>query len=66
MAKVIHKALLKPKRPKKVTMNFKVTPKEAAEIKAIATKYCKGNVTALVKLSTKSFKPSKRDLVRVR
>lgn len=64
-ATVIHKSLLKPKAPKKVTTNFKVTPEELSEIKSIAEKYTNGNVTALIKLAVKSFKPSKRDLVKI-
>ena len=65
-ATVIHKSLLKPKAPKKITTNFKVTPEELSEIKAIAEKYTKGNVTALIKIAVKSFKPLKRDLVKIR
>jgi hypothetical protein len=63
--KLIHKSLIKPKRETLKVVNFKVTPKEKKEILEIANKYCKGNVTALVKLSIKAFRPSKKDLVKV-
>lgn len=66
MKKQIHKSLVKPKLPKKRVMNFKVTDKEKKEIVSVAEKYCKGNVTALVKLAVRSFKPSKRELVAIR
>lgn len=65
-AKQIHKTLVKPKPIPKKVMNFKVTQKEKREIEAIANRYCKGNVTALIKLSVKAFRPSKRDLVALR
>ena len=32
----------------KVTLNFKVKPEKAKEIKALARRFTKGNVTALV------------------
>lgn len=65
-AKQIHKSLIKPKPTLKKVMNFKVTEKEKKEIEAIAEKYCKGNVTALIKLAVQAFRPSKRDLVRLK
>lgn len=65
-AKTIHKALVKPKPEPKKVMNFKVTAQEKKEIELVAERYCKGNVTALVKLAVKTFKPSKRDLVQLR
>ena len=63
--KVIHKSLLKKKQPSKVLLNFKASPNEAKEFKRLAKKYTGGNVSALVKIAVKSFKPAKRDLVRV-
>ena len=65
-AKIIHKTLVRPALPIKKVMNFKVTAQEKKAIEAVAEKYCKGNVTALVKLAVKQFKPSKTDLVRLR
>lgn len=66
MAKLIHKSLVKNKPKPKKTMNFKVSPLEAKFIKGVAQKYTKGNVTALVRLAVKAYKPSKRDLVRIK
>lgn len=65
-AKVIHKTLVRPKLPVKKVLNFKVTAEEKKAIEAVAERYCKGNVTALVKLAVKQFKPSKSDLVSLR
>lgn len=64
--KTIHKALVKPPSLPKKVMNFKVTEQEKKDIEAVAERYCKGNVTALVKLAVAAFKPSKRDLVQLR
>jgi hypothetical protein len=64
MAK-IHKSLIKPK-VKKRTLNFKVLDSEAKEIKTTAKKYTRGNVTALVRLAIKQFRPKKSELVPVR
>lgn len=65
-ARIIHKTLVRPPLPVKKVMNFKVTAEEKKAIEAVAEKYCKGNVTALVKLAVKQFKPSKSDLVQLR
>jgi hypothetical protein len=65
MAKM-HKSLVKPKGPRKRTLNFKVPDSEAREIKAIANKYTRGNVTALARLAIKHFRPKKSELVPVR
>lgn len=65
-AKTIHKSLVKPASPPKKVMNFKVTAEEKKAIESVAARYCKGNVTALVKLAVKHFKPSKADLVQLR
>lgn len=65
-SKQIHKSLVKPKPVPKKVVNFKVTATEAKEIKNVARRYCKGNVTALVKLAVRTFKPSKTDLVALR
>jgi hypothetical protein len=64
--KTIHRSLVKPKPLQKKVMNFKVTAQEKKAIEAVAERYCKGNVTALVKLAVRSFRPSKRDLVQLR
>lgn len=50
----------------KKTLNFKVINSEAKQIKTIANKYTRGNVTALVRLAVKAFKPKAKDLVSVR
>lgn len=65
MAKIL-KSMVKPPKPKKVTLNVKVLPHEAKQFKAIATKYARGNFTALVKAALPAFKPRSRDLVSVR
>ncbi len=44
------------KKAGKVTLNFKVKPERAKQIKAMADKFTKGNVTALVE-SGLSFVP---------
>lgn len=64
--KLIHKSLVKKPTPKKKVMNFKVTAKEKSDIESKANRYCKGNVTALIKLAVQAFRPSKRDLVALR
>ncbi len=62
----VHKSLLRAKKPEKKTLNFKVLPAELKEIKDVARKYCKGNVTAFVRLAVKNWRPRSKDLVDVR
>lgn len=63
---LMHKSLVKPSRPEKVVMNFKVDSLEQSQIRKVAQRYTKGNVTALIRLAVLSFKPKKSDLVTVR
>lgn len=65
-ATIVHKSLIRAKLPKKVTLNFKVAETEAKEIKTIARKYTRGNVTALARLAIRAFHPKKSELVSVR
>jgi len=64
----VHKALssLKKPLPYKATINFKVVESEAKEIKEIAKKYTKGNVTSLIRIAVKNFKPSSKELVTLK
>jgi hypothetical protein len=64
----VHKALatLKKKAPPKVTLNFKIVKAEAEEIKGLAKRYTKGNVTALIRIAVRTFKPKTSELTRVK
>jgi len=53
---------LKSKPPYRETLNIKVVPAEAKEIRAKAEKYTKGNMTALIRIAIQKFNPQKRDL----
>jgi hypothetical protein len=63
---VIHKSLLKPEKPHRFVMNFKVDEDEARLIRKVAQKYTRGNVTALIRLAVPAFQPRKSDLVSIR
>ncbi len=49
------------------TLNFKVPASEAKAIKAIAEKYTRGNVTALIRIALPVYRPKKKlDLDTIR
>lgn len=62
---LVHKSLVRPEKEKE-NINFKVSLDEAKEIREIAKRYTRGNVTALARLAIKAFKPKKSDLVSIR
>jgi hypothetical protein len=59
-------ALKKKKTPKKVTLNYKVEPAEAKEIRLKAEKWTKGNLTLLHRVALQKFKPRARDFMNVK
>lgn len=51
---------------KKITVNFKIDPKEARAIKLKAKSLTRGNVTQMVRLAILAWKPAKNSLEGIR
>lgn len=66
MAKYVHKSLVRKKPRERLTLNLKVFPEEAVDFRKKAKQFTKGNFTQLCRLALAAYRPSKRELVRVR
>jgi len=51
---------------KKITLNFKILPKEAKAIRLKANELTNGNVTQMVRLAVLAWKPAKNTLEDIR
>lgn len=63
-SKKLAKKKLDPKQ--KITQNYKVIPAEALEFKRKANRLTRGNVTQLVRLSIRAWKPTQKELQGIR